>query len=405
MEKREEILDLLEKSHAAMMTQLDEVDRQRKIYPLWTIREIIAHLSGWDDAMLGFINALLKGETPPIPAPRGAEVYNEETVSTREGLSYDHIVREYVDTRSKLLNLMRQIPEEMVTQKSVLPWGAEGTLEEIVQIFGPHEMEHAMDVKKIITNGNIPSFNREAWNREVESGKNPWTVPVSPEVIAQARSGDWAVLLTENKPVPRDWFPPMPGLELLGLACGGGQQGPIFAAAGADVTIFDNSPAQLARDREVAEREGLSIRTVEGDMRDLSAFADESFDFIFHPVSNLFIHEIRPVWKEAYRVLRHGGTMLAGFMNPVFYIFDWEDMDKGILTARHKIPFSDVETYGLERLRKEDRPAEFGHSLTDQIAGQLDAGFAIVSMYEDRHNQFKLSELTSTYIATRAVKP
>lgn len=150
MGKREEILKMIESSHAAMMAQLNEIDKQRKIYPLWTIREIIAHLSGWDDAAVGFVNALLKGETPPIPAPRGPEVYNEETVSTREGLSYDHIVREYVNTRAKLIALIRQITEEMVTQKSILPWGEEGSLESIVQVFGPHEMEHAMDVKKII---------------------------------------------------------------------------------------------------------------------------------------------------------------------------------------------------------------------------------------------------------------
>jgi hypothetical protein len=96
------------------------------------------------------VSALLKGETPPTPAMRGADVYNEETVSTREGLSYDHIVREYVNTRAKLVELVRQITEEMVTQKSVLPWGGEGSLEGIVQVFGSHEMEHAMDVKKII---------------------------------------------------------------------------------------------------------------------------------------------------------------------------------------------------------------------------------------------------------------
>jgi SAM-dependent methyltransferase len=251
---------------------------------------------------------------------------------------------------------------------------------------------------------DIRSFNREAWDRQVQSGKNPWTVPVSPELIARARAGDWSVLLTENKPVPREWFPPIKGLKVLGLACGGGQQGPILAAAGVEVTIFDNSPAQLGRDREVAEREGLNIRTVEGDMRDLSVFADESFDLIFHPVSNVFIHEIRPVWKEAYRVLRHGGIMLAGFMNPVFYIFDWEDMEKGILTVKHEIPFSDVDTYGIERIQQEDRPAEFGHSLTDQLAGQMDAGFAIIGMYEDIHSEVKLSEYIETYIATRAVK-
>ena len=251
---------------------------------------------------------------------------------------------------------------------------------------------------------DIRAYNREAWNRQVQSGTNPWTVPVSPELIARARTRDWSIVLTENKPVPREWFPPMPGLKVLGLACGGGQQGPIMAAAGAEVTIFDNSPAQLARDREVAEREGLTIRTVEGDMRDLSVFADESFDFIFHPVSNLFIHEIRPVWKEAYRVLRHGGSMLAGFMNPVFYLFDFDDMDKGNLNVTAKIPFSDIETYGMERLLKENRPAEFGHSLTDQLAGQMDAGFSVIGMYEDHHNGLRISEYIETYMATRAIK-
>ena len=150
MGKREEILKALESSHAMMMAQLNEIDKNRKIYPLWTIREIIAHLSGWDDASIGFVNALLKGEAPPVPAPRGAEVYNEETVSTREGLSYDRIVREYVETRAKLLALIHQMSEEMVTQKSILPWGEEGSMENIWQVFGPHELEHANDVKKII---------------------------------------------------------------------------------------------------------------------------------------------------------------------------------------------------------------------------------------------------------------
>jgi hypothetical protein len=96
--------------------------------------------------------------------------------------------------------------------------------------------------------------------------------------------------------------------------------------------------------------------------------------------------------------------MLAGFMNPLFYLFDWDDMEKGNLNVSMKIPFSDVETYGVERLQREDRPAEFGHSLTDQLSGQMDAGFAIIGMYEDHHNGLKISEYIETYVATRAIK-
>ncbi|NLG49528.1 MAG: SAM-dependent methyltransferase, partial [Chloroflexi bacterium] len=73
---------------------------------------------------------------------------------------------------------------------------------------------------------DIRTFNRMAWNAQVEKG-NPWTVPVSPEVIADARQGRWQIILTPLKPVPRDWFPPLPGCDVLCLASGGGQQGPI----------------------------------------------------------------------------------------------------------------------------------------------------------------------------------
>ena len=88
---------------------------------------------------------------------------------------------------------------------------------------------------------DVPEYNREAWDRQVEDG-NPWTVPVGPEVIEAARRGEWEVLLTETKPVPPAWFPRMADADVLCLASGGGQQAPTFAAAGANVTVLDNSP-------------------------------------------------------------------------------------------------------------------------------------------------------------------
>ena len=120
---------------------------------------------------------------------------------------------------------------------------------------------------------NIPKHNRSAWDRQVETG-NKWTVPVSPEVISAARQGRWSVMLTPKKPVPHEWFGEIGGVRVLCLASGGGQQGPVLAAAGAVVTVLDNSPAQLAQDRYVAEREGLRLDLQLGEMTDLSRFDD-----------------------------------------------------------------------------------------------------------------------------------
>ncbi len=258
---------------------------------------------------------------------------------------------------------------------------------------------------------DILEYNRDAWDREVERG-NPWTVPVDREAVAAARRGDWRIVLTPTKPVPRGWFPERMDIDLLCLAPGGGQQGPILAAAGARVTVLDNSPEQLARDREVAERESLAIATVEGDMAQLSMFGDERFDLVVHPVSNCFAPDVRPVWREASRVLRPGGALLAGFSNPIRYLFDEELADRtGILQVVHALPYSDLKSLGEEeRQRYLDRgePLEFGHTLRDQIGGQLDAGLTLTDLFEDGYPEGEadpLSRYTSTFIATRAVKP
>lgn len=106
---------------------------------------------------------------------------------------------------------------------------------------------------------NIQEYNSEAWDREVEKGIS-WSIPVSSEIIEKARRGEWEVILTPKKSVPREWFGDVRGKDILCLASGGGQQAPVLAAAGARVTSFDNSAKQLERDRYVAERDNLEIR-------------------------------------------------------------------------------------------------------------------------------------------------
>jgi len=251
------------------------------------------------------------------------------------------------------------------------------------------------------------AHNRAAWDREVSSG-NEWTGPVGPDVVARARAGDWSVVLIGYEPTPRDWFPAdLSGAAILCLASGGGQQGPVLAAAGADVTVFDNSPGQLARDEEVAAREGLTVRTVLGDMRDLSAFADASFDVVFNPVSNVFCPELAPVWRESFRVLRQGGTLMTGFMNPDIFIFDVAALDeREEFVVRHRLPFTTLDLSGAERLRSYgDGPIEYSHSLTEQIGGQLAAGFSLTHLVEAPHHADATSRYLPGYVATRATKP
>lgn len=257
---------------------------------------------------------------------------------------------------------------------------------------------------------DVVKYNSGAWDAEVERGSE-WARPVTAEEIERARAGDFSIILTPLKPVPREWFPTeLRGLDTLCLASGGGQQVPILAAAGANVTSFDNSNKQLELDGMVAEREGLDIRLEQGDAADMSRFNDETFDLIWHPCSNGFMPDLEPVWNEAFRVLRKGGTLLSGFHNPVLFIFDREkDEKEKVLEVRYSLPFSDIKDLDQEHLEKykaNNEPLEYGHTLEQQIGGQINAGFVIDRFFEDYWSDeaTTLNKYTPTFIATRARK-
>ncbi|MCR9277936.1 MAG: class I SAM-dependent methyltransferase [Pseudomonadaceae bacterium] len=257
---------------------------------------------------------------------------------------------------------------------------------------------------------NVTQHNRDAWNRQALSGECRWSQPVESEAIERARAGHPEIILTPIRQVPLRWFGELSGCDLLGLASGGGQQMPLLAAAGARVVSFDNSEEQLALDALVAKREGLKIATERGDMANLSVFADASFDVIVHPVANVFAANLAPVWQECARVLRPGGRLLSGFMNPDFYLFDHEAIEDGApLEVRFPLPFADSKNLPADELaRRVERgePLEFSHSLEEQIGGQLAAGFSIAGFYEDRWDDeaSPLNRFMPTSMATLAIR-
>ncbi|MEH7443970.1 class I SAM-dependent methyltransferase [Bacillus sp. JJ1122] len=255
---------------------------------------------------------------------------------------------------------------------------------------------------------NIVKQNSLAWDKKVEEAA-VYTKAVSREMIEKSRAGDWEITVTTSKPVPRNWFPAsLKGLKVLCLASGGGQQGPLLAAAGADVTVVDISKKQLEQDDFVAKRDGLMLKTQLADMTDLSCFEDSQFDIIVHPVANLFVEEISKVWNEASRVLKNNGLLISGFTNPLLFIFDDEEDMKGNLVVKNSIPSSSLDNLTDEQITEylnADKTIEFGHTLEDQIQGQIEAGFVITGFYEDDFGGRRpLDEYIKCFIATRAVK-
>lgn len=243
-------------------------------------------------------------------------------------------------------------------------------------------------------------LNSKFFDKWVEEGWE-WGQPISHEIYEQAKNNNWSVVLTPNKPVPKEWFCDMKNAKILGLASGGGQQMPIFSALGAKCTVIDYSEKQLQSEKEVAARENYEIEVVHGDITNPLPFADESFDLIFHPVSNCYIEDIQPVWQECYRVLKQGGILLVGFDNSINYLFDDDET-----TVTYKLPFNPLKDQELyQKSIEKDWAIQFSHTIEEQIGGQIKAGFMLTDIYEDTNGNGKLREYNvPTFYATRAVK-
>ena len=249
---------------------------------------------------------------------------------------------------------------------------------------------------------NYQQINAEVIDRWVEEGWE-WGVPTGHDAFEAAKAGEWDVRLTPVRWVPHEWFGDLQGQRVLGLASGGGQQMPVFAALGAECTVLDYSHRQLQSERMVAEREGYSICVVKADMTKPLPFADGSFDLIFHPVSNCYVEEVEPIWRECFRVLRPGGVLLAGLDNGVNFLFDGDDEREVV----NSLPFNPLQNpEQMRQLEACDGGIQFSHTLEEQIGGQLRAGFCLTDLYEDTNGEGRLHEMNiPSFIATRAVRP
>ena len=153
---------------------------------------------------------------------------------------------------------------------------------------------------------DVANFNKERWEELARKG----VMYSRPKLHFDER-------LARRTVDPEGKMDDPAGRDVLCLAGGGGQQSAAFALLGANVTVLDLCEVQLERDREAAEHYGLEVRTVQGDMRDLSCFGPDSFDIIHHAHSLNFVPQADGVFDEVVRVLRAGGQYRMSCWNPL----------------------------------------------------------------------------------------
>ncbi len=241
----------------------------------------------------------------------------------------------------------------------------------------------------------ISRANSRAWDKEEETG-SWWSKIVDESLIAKAREGNLELRITTERTVPESWSERLKDKSVLVLCGGGGQQTPLIAAYGGDVTSIDISENQIEKDREALSRYSLEAKTIVGDVLSLP-FEDESFDAVVNPISLNFVSDLNKAYSEIDRVLKKGGVFMMGIANPVLYIFDEKKMEKK-LKVKYTLPFSADKSLSEREYKKRierNDTIEFSHTLESIITPLLRRGFVIEDFFTDR----ALSEPTDSYIS------
>ncbi|MDO7713407.1 MAG: class I SAM-dependent methyltransferase, partial [Pirellulales bacterium] len=220
-----------------------------------------------------------------------------------------------------------------------------------------------------------------AWDRLAKS-HDALASPACDEAFADPRN--W---LGTGGPADRPWLPfSLKGLDILCLAAGGGKHGPLYAAAGARVTVVDLSAAMLDLDRQVARERKLHLELIQSSMDDLRMLKDGRFDLVIHPVSSCYLPSLTKLFVEIFRICRPGGSYMSQHKSPRNLQSSLQPNSNG----RYELVYPEVRSVDDSKALPPAPPSrlrevgtnEFIHSLTDIVGGICHAGFCIEDFFE-----------------------
>ena len=153
MDEVERLIEQLSKGRTAMHRALSRVDTQTEICPGWTIKEVLAHISGWDAVGTSIVRANLTGEQPPPLEVKGIDAYNAYLVAGCETMTHQETVEDWRRARRQFVHALSETPPEKLRDRIQFPWGETGNIPRLVSILSEHEREHAQEIMELASTG------------------------------------------------------------------------------------------------------------------------------------------------------------------------------------------------------------------------------------------------------------
>jgi hypothetical protein len=122
--KKQQLLDKLDRAWADFNASYVGLTEAEMIVPgvteNWSVKDILAHVSGWEEESLKYLPILLKGDRLPRYADQygGIDAFNAQMTELKRGLSLAEVLRGLDETHRRLVQYVQSAPDAQFTTET-----------------------------------------------------------------------------------------------------------------------------------------------------------------------------------------------------------------------------------------------------------------------------------------------
>jgi DinB superfamily len=121
---RQQLLKRLDKAWVAFTASYAGLSQSQLLEPgatgQWSVRDIIAHVTWWEEEALEHLLRILDNGRPPRYAVKygGIDAFNALMTERRKSLSLLEVVRQQRDVHQRLVDYLQGVPEDQFTRET-----------------------------------------------------------------------------------------------------------------------------------------------------------------------------------------------------------------------------------------------------------------------------------------------
>ena len=121
---KSQLLKRLDKAWQAFNASYDGLSDQELMEPgvtdAWSVRDIIVHVTWWEEEALKHLPLILAGRRPPRYSVTygGIDAFNAQMTEQKRNLSLSEVLRQRDDTHRRLIAFIQSAPEDQFIQET-----------------------------------------------------------------------------------------------------------------------------------------------------------------------------------------------------------------------------------------------------------------------------------------------